>query len=94
MTYQWTANGSPVGTGAQYTYMPNSSGDIRIGLHIADSTNPGRGADASPVTIHVNTYSRADGERGCQSDGTRTRDRCPLLHAVGKRFRLQRDTYL
>ncbi len=58
MTYQWTANGSPVGSGARYTYMPNSSGDVRIGLHVADSTNPSRGADASPVTVHVNTYSR------------------------------------
>jgi outer membrane protein OmpA-like peptidoglycan-associated protein len=58
LTYQWSANGSSVGSGAQYTYMPNSSGDIRIGLHIADAGNPSRGADASPVTIHVNTYSR------------------------------------
>ena len=58
LTYQWSANGSSVGTGAQYTYMPNSSGDVRIGLHVADSSDPGRGADASPVTIHVNTYSR------------------------------------
>jgi outer membrane protein OmpA-like peptidoglycan-associated protein len=58
LTYQWSANGSSVGSGAQYTYMPNSSGDIRIGLHVADSTNTGRGADASPVTIHVNAYSR------------------------------------
>ena len=58
LNYQWTANGSSVGTGARYTYMPNSSGDIRIGLHIADATNPARGADASPVTVHVNTYSR------------------------------------
>jgi len=58
LTYQWSANGSSVGSGAQYTYMPNSSGDIRIGLHVADSTNAGRGADASPVTIHVNTYNR------------------------------------
>ena len=57
LTYQWTANGNSVGTGAQYTFMPNASGDIRIGLHIADATNPGRGADASAVTIHVNTYS-------------------------------------
>ncbi len=38
--------------------MPSSSGDIRIGLHVADSTNSSRGADASPVTVHVNTYSR------------------------------------
>ncbi len=58
LTYQWSANGSSVGSGAQYTYMPNSSGDIRIGLHVADATNPSRGADASPVTVHVNTYSR------------------------------------
>jgi len=58
LTYQWTANGSPVGSGAQYTYVPNSSGDIRIALHVADSGNAGRGADAMPVTIHVNTYSR------------------------------------
>ncbi len=58
LTYQWTANGSAVGSGAQYTYMPSSSGDIRIGLHVADATNPGRGADASPVTVHVNMYSR------------------------------------
>ena len=40
LTYQWSANGSSVGSGAQYTYMPNSSGDIRIGLHVADATNP------------------------------------------------------
>jgi len=58
LTYQWSANGSPTGSGAQYTYMPASSGDIRIGLHVADSTNPGRGVDATPVTVHVNTYSR------------------------------------
>jgi outer membrane protein OmpA-like peptidoglycan-associated protein len=58
LTYQWSANGSSVGSGATYTYMPNSSGDIRIGLHVADANNAGRGADASPVTIHVNTYSR------------------------------------
>ncbi len=58
LNYQWSANGSSVGTGAQYTYMPNSSGDIMIGLHIADATNPGRGADASPITVHVNNYSR------------------------------------
>ncbi len=58
LAYQWTANGSPVGSGAQYTYMPNSSGDIRIGLHVADASNPSRGADASPASIHVNTYSR------------------------------------
>lgn len=58
LTYQWSANGSAVGSGARYTYMPNSSGDIRIGLHVSDATNSGRGADASPVTIHVNTYSR------------------------------------
>ncbi len=58
LTYQWTANGSSVGSGAQYSYTPNASGDMRIGLHVADSTNPGRGADATPVTIHVNTYAR------------------------------------
>jgi outer membrane protein OmpA-like peptidoglycan-associated protein/outer membrane protein W len=56
LTYQWSANGSSVGTGAQYTYTPNSSGDVRIGLHVADSTDASRGADASPVSIHVNTY--------------------------------------
>jgi len=38
--------------------MPSSSGDIRIGLHVSDSTNPSRGADATAVTVHVNTYSR------------------------------------
>jgi outer membrane protein OmpA-like peptidoglycan-associated protein len=38
--------------------MPNSSGDIRIGLHVADATDASRGADASPVTVHVNTYNR------------------------------------
>ena len=58
LTYQWTANGSSVGTGARYTFMPSSSGDVRIGLHVADSGNPSRGADAAPVSIHVNTYSR------------------------------------
>jgi outer membrane protein OmpA-like peptidoglycan-associated protein len=58
LTYQWTANGSSVGTGAQYTYTPNTSGDIRIGLHVADSSDPSRSGDASPVTVHVNTYSR------------------------------------
>ncbi len=58
LTYQWSANGSTVGSGAQYTYMASSSGDIRIGLHVADSTNSSRGADANPVTVHVNTYNR------------------------------------
>ncbi len=58
LTYQWSANGSSVGSGAQYTYMPNSSGDIRIGLHVSDSTNPSRGGDAASATVHVNTYSR------------------------------------
>jgi outer membrane protein OmpA-like peptidoglycan-associated protein len=58
LTYQWTANGSAVGTGAQYTYRPTSSGDVQIGLHVADSTNPSRTADATPVSVHVNTYSR------------------------------------
>jgi outer membrane protein OmpA-like peptidoglycan-associated protein len=38
--------------------MASSSGDVRIGLHIADSGNPSRGADAAPVSIHVNTYNR------------------------------------
>jgi outer membrane protein OmpA-like peptidoglycan-associated protein len=58
LTYQWTANGSAIGTGAQYTYMPTSSGDVQIGLHVADSANGARTADASPVRIHVNTYNR------------------------------------
>jgi outer membrane protein OmpA-like peptidoglycan-associated protein len=58
LTYQWTANGSVIGSGASYTYMPSSSGDIRIGLHVADSTNASRGADAMPVTVHVNMYER------------------------------------
>jgi outer membrane protein OmpA-like peptidoglycan-associated protein len=58
LTYQWSANGSTVGSGAQYTYMASSSGDIRIGLHVVDSTDSSRGADANPVTVHVNTYSR------------------------------------
>jgi outer membrane protein OmpA-like peptidoglycan-associated protein/outer membrane protein W len=58
LNYQWTANGTQVGTGAQYTYMPSSSGDIRISLHIADATNSSRSVDASPVSIHVNTYER------------------------------------
>lgn len=58
LTYQWSANGTSVGTGAQYTYMPNSSGDVQIGLHVSDSTNPSRTADAPSVTVHVNTYNR------------------------------------
>ncbi|MGP0074866.1 MAG: hypothetical protein ACLPWF_23395 [Bryobacteraceae bacterium] len=58
LTYQWSANGSTVGSGARYTYTPNSSGNVRIGLHVADSTDPSRGADATPVTIQVNTYTR------------------------------------
>jgi outer membrane protein OmpA-like peptidoglycan-associated protein len=58
LNYQWTANGSSIGTGARYTYMPANSGDIRIGLHVADASDGSRGADAAPVTIHVNTYSR------------------------------------
>jgi len=58
LMYQWTANGSAIGTGAQYTYMPSMSGDVRIGLHVSDETNGSRGADAMPVTIHVNMYER------------------------------------
>lgn len=58
LNYQWTANGSPIGTGQQYTYMPSMSGDVQIGLHVADSTNPARTSDAMAVTIHVNMYSR------------------------------------
>lgn len=58
LTYQWTANGSNIGMGAQYTYMPTSSGDVQIGLHVADATNASRTADASSVSIHVNTYNR------------------------------------
>jgi outer membrane protein OmpA-like peptidoglycan-associated protein len=57
LTYQWTANGSAVGTGAQYSYRPTSSGDVQIGLHVSDSANPSRGADASAVSLHVNNYS-------------------------------------
>jgi len=58
LNYQWSANGSAIGTGARYTYMPNNSGDIRIGLHVVDASDGSRGADAAPVTIHVNTYSQ------------------------------------
>ena len=58
LTYQWTANGSNIGSGAQFTYRPTSSGDVRIGLHVADSSDPSRSADATPVTVHVNTYER------------------------------------
>jgi len=56
LTYQWSANGTSVGSGAQYTYMPNSSGDVRIGLHVVDATDASRAADASAVSIHVNSY--------------------------------------
>jgi outer membrane protein OmpA-like peptidoglycan-associated protein len=57
LTYEWMANGTQIGTGAQYTYRPSSFGNVEIGLHVADSTNASRSANATAVTIHVNTYS-------------------------------------
>jgi len=82
LTYQWSANGSSVGTGAQYTYTPNSSGDVRIGLHVADSSDGARTGDASPVSIHVNTYSRPTISGVTADPSTLDRGQNSNLHAT------------
>jgi len=62
--------------------MPNSSGDVRIGLHVADATDPARGADASPVSIHVNTYSRPTMSGVTANPSTLDRGQTSALHAT------------
>jgi outer membrane protein OmpA-like peptidoglycan-associated protein len=60
LSYQWSVNGNNQGgNSANYTFMPSSSGDFRIGVHIGDtaSANAAGGVDASPISIHVGTYN-------------------------------------
>ncbi|HTW67126.1 MAG TPA: PKD domain-containing protein [Bryobacteraceae bacterium] len=82
LTYEWTANGTQIGTGAQYSYRPSSSGNVQIGLHVADATNSSRGADASAVTIHVNTYSAPVVSSVTADPSTLDRGQTAALHAT------------
>jgi outer membrane protein OmpA-like peptidoglycan-associated protein len=60
LSYQWSVNGNNQGTGADYNFTPDSSGDFRIGVHVSDtvSEHAASGVDAGNISIHVGVYNR------------------------------------
>jgi outer membrane protein OmpA-like peptidoglycan-associated protein len=61
LNYQWSVNGNnQSGSGADFNFTPDSSGDYRVGVHVTDtaSENAASAADANPISIHVGVYNR------------------------------------
>lgn len=61
LSYQWMVDGANQGpNSSEFTFMPNRSGDFRIGLHVSDTAaqNAATAADVNPISIHVGQYNR------------------------------------
>ena len=83
LTYQWSVNGSAQsGGGAQYTFTPSAAGNYQIGLHVADASNASRAADASPVSIHANSYSAPTVSGVTANPSTMDRGQTAALHVT------------
>ena len=81
LTYQWSVNGSNEGgNSSNYTFTPNAAGDYRIGVHIADSTNASRAADASPVSIHTGVYNAPQVSGANATPGELERGQMAMVH--------------
>ncbi len=57
LTYQWKANGAPVGTNdPDLSFKPNNAGDFQFEVEVADASDPARSVRAGPVTLAVQDY--------------------------------------
>src|SRR5580700_6616334 len=82
LTYQWTVDGRGQGSGAQYTFTPSASGDFRIGLHVADSSDASRTGDATALSIHANAYSAPSVSGATANPSTLDRGQTAALHVT------------
>ena len=84
MSYRWSVNGANQGgNSAQYTFTPSTSGDYRIGLHVADATDAARSADANPISIHTGVYTQPQATGATANPAELQRGQTAMLHVTG-----------
>jgi hypothetical protein len=58
LSYAWKLNDTPTaGSGPDFSFTPNNSGDFKVEVAVTDAANPARTVAAGPKTITVQEYS-------------------------------------